>query len=98
VYGCAPADVARRHGSRPRTSAGAPPAQRFRRARCRSSRTLSPGLGRSDTPLLPDLEASGWTSVVEALQRDPAFAGAADLGTDVADETGPLARLSATSA
>jgi hypothetical protein len=90
VYGCAPAAWL----------AGMDPAAYERW--CAAGETLparalsklahaSPGLGRSDTPLLPELEGSGWTSVVEALQRDPAFAGA-PTWDGVAAETGPLAR------
>jgi hypothetical protein len=53
---------------------------------------IAPGLGRSDTPPMPDLEAGGWTSLARTLQRDPAFAGA-PTWDGVAVETGPLSRL-----
>jgi hypothetical protein len=52
---------------------------------------LAPGLGRSDTPPIPDVEGSGWASVVRALEREPAFAGA-PTWDGAAVETGPLSR------
>ena len=52
---------------------------------------LAPRLGRSDTPPMPDIEGSGWGSVVHALQHEPEFASL-PTWDGVAVETGPLSR------
>jgi len=53
----------------------------------------APGLGRSDTPLMPGLDDDGWwSSVVPALQRDASFAQA-PTWAGKAVETGALSRL-----